>query len=42
MLKRLILKFFDYDIIGYYYDNDGKGTLTKKYLKKWKIRKRKG
>lgn len=43
MLSRLILKFFDYDIIGEYYDlhrKHGKATYTMKYLKKWRLRKR--
>lgn len=42
MIYRLILKFFDYQIIGEYYDicrKHGKAVYTKKYLKKWRLRK---
>lgn len=38
-LKELFNKYFDYDIIGEYYDTDGKGHIYKKYLKRYKWRK---
>lgn len=38
-MKGFLKRFFDYRIVGEYYDNDGKGHLTKKYIKKWFIRK---
>ena len=40
MLKRLINKYFDYDIVGEYIDYDGKGHGKKKYIKRYKLRKR--
>ena len=41
MIEKLINRFFDYDIVGEYYNYDGTGHYYKKYLKKWKLRKRK-
>ena len=38
-LKKLFNKYFDYDIVGEYYDNDGHGHLYKKYIKRYKRRK---
>lgn len=38
-LKTLFKRLFDYRVIGEYYDNDGKGHLTKKYMKKYFLRK---
>lgn len=38
-LKELFNKYFDYDIVGWYYDSDGKGHKYKKYLKRYKWRK---
>lgn len=37
----LINKYFDCDIVGEYYDNDGHGHLYKKYIKRYKRRKSK-
>lgn len=37
----LINKYFDYEIIGEYYDNDGKGHLYKKYNRRYFRRKTK-
>lgn len=38
MLKKLINKYFDYDIVGEYIDYDGKGHGKKKYIKRWRLR----
>ena len=38
MLKKLINKYFDYDIVGCYIDYDGKGHGKKKYIKRWRLR----
>ena len=38
-IKRFILKYFDYKIVGWYLDNDGKGNYKKKYNKKWYLRR---
>ena len=40
MLKRLFNRFFDYKIVGEYYDYDGKGHGRKRYIKKYFLRKR--
>ena len=40
MLKKLINKYLDYDIVGEYIDYDGKGHGKKKYIKRYKLRKR--
>lgn len=40
-LKALIKKYFDYDIIGEYYDTDSNGEFHKKYIKKYYLRSRK-
>lgn len=40
IIKRLISKYFDYDIVGEYYDRLPNGHLKKKYKKRWKLRKR--
>lgn len=40
-LYKLWLKFFDYDIIGEYMDNDGHGHMRKRYQKRWRLRKKK-
>lgn len=39
-LRRLRDRFFDYEIIGEYYDTNGDGRYYKKYLKRWHLRKR--
>ena len=41
-LKKFILKYFDYEIVGEYYDTNGDGHYYKKYIKKYHLRKRKG
>ena len=38
-LKKLFNKYFDYEIIGEYYDRDGHGNFYKKYLKRYHLRK---
>lgn len=38
-LKRLRDRFFDYDIVGEYYDTIGDGRYRKKYVKRWRLRK---
>lgn len=38
-IKKIFNRFFDYRIIGEYYDNDGKGHMTKKYNKKYFLQK---
>lgn len=38
MFKTLFYKYFDYDIVGEYYDNDGHGHLKKKYLKRYYLK----
>ena len=38
-LKRILLKYMDYDIVGEYYDHDGRGNYKKKYIKRWHIRR---
>jgi len=40
-LKKWFLKYFDYDIVGEYLDHDGTGYYKKKYIKKWRLRRRK-
>lgn len=43
MRKFLKLFFeFDYDIVGEYYDSDGRGHFKKKYLKRHKFRRKGG
>ena len=39
-LRRLRNRFFDYDIVGEYYDTSGDGRYYKKYLKRWRLRKK--
>lgn len=38
-LKRLWNRFFDYKIVGEYYDTSGDGHYYKKYVKRWRLRK---
>lgn len=38
-IKRIFDRLFDYDIVGEYYDTTGDGHYTKKYIKKYRIRK---
>lgn len=45
MIKRLIQKFFDYKIVGEYYDSyfdktKGIHVMKKKYIKKYRLKKR--
>lgn len=44
-MKKLLVKLFgfalDYEIVGEYYDSDGKGRYRKKYIKKYHLRRRK-
>lgn len=40
-MNKLIKRLFDYDIVGEYYDSDGKGHFRKKYIKKWYLKSRK-
>lgn len=39
MLKKMVMRFFDYDIVGEYFDTDENGHYHKKYMKKWHLRK---
>lgn len=39
-LKKWFLKHFDYEIVGDYLDHDGTGYYKRKYIKKWKLRRR--
>lgn len=39
-IRQLFNKYFDYDIVGYYYDHDGHGYYKKKYKKRYKLRRR--
>lgn len=41
-IKKFISKFFDYDIVGEYYDTNGDGHYYKKYVKKYHLKRRKG
>ena len=41
-LKKLFYKFFDYDIVGEYYDLVADGRYQKKYLKKYHLRGTRG
>lgn len=40
MLEWLLKTFFkyDYDIVGEYYDNNGNGEYTRKYIRKYYIK----
>ena len=38
MLKRLFNKYFDYDIVGEYYDTKGDGRYQKKYIRKYYLK----
>lgn len=38
MLKKLIEKYFDYDIVGDYLDNDGKGHMYRRYNKRYYLK----
>lgn len=40
MLKNLVRKYFDYDIVGDCFDTDGNGHYFKKYVKKWHLKRR--
>lgn len=37
-LKKLFYKYFDYDIVGEYYDSDGHGRYQKKYNRKYYLK----
>ena len=39
-LKKWILRHFDYNIVGEYLGNDGKGYYKKKYIKKSRLCRR--
>ena len=39
--KALFNKYIDYDIVGDYLDNNGKGYYKVKYKRRYKLRKRK-
>lgn len=43
-MKKFLLRFIelDYDIVGEYYDHDSNGRYTKKYNKRYKIRRKAG
>ena len=41
-LRKLFDRFFDYDIVGEYYDTNGNGHYYKKYIKKYHLKRRKG
>ena len=38
-IKKLFNKYFDYDIVGEYYEYVGHNVRVKRYIKKYKIRK---
>lgn len=38
MLKNFINKYIGYDIVGEYYDSDGKGHLYKRYNKRYYLK----
>jgi len=38
VFKRLLKKYFDYDIVGEYYDTSGNGVYVKKYIKKYYLK----
>ena len=38
VLKKLFYKYFDYVIVGEYYDTSGDGRYTKKYNKKYYLK----
>lgn len=40
-LKRILNKYFDYEIVGHYYDHDGEHNYKKKYNRKYYLRRRK-
>lgn len=40
MLKKIMNRFFDYEITGHYFDTNGNGHYYKKYMKKYHLRKR--
>lgn len=40
MFRKLFEKFFDYKIVGAYYDTDKQGHSVLKYHKKYFLRKR--
>ena len=42
LLKALFYKHFDYDLVGEYYDDDGKGHYHKRYVRKYHLKKRGG
>ena len=37
-LKDLFYRYFDYDIIGEFYDSDGNGHYYKRYIRKYYLR----
>lgn len=39
-IKKWLRQYFDYDIVGEYYDTNGNGHLYKKYVKKWHLRRK--
>lgn len=38
MLEKIIKHFFDYDIVGEYYDHTDYGVLKKKYIKRYYLK----
>lgn len=40
MIKKLISKYFDYEIVGEYLESTGNGRYVKKYIRRYKLRKR--
>lgn len=39
-IKRILGRLLDYDIVGEYYDTIGNGHYTKKYIKKYRMKKK--
>lgn len=37
-IKKFILKYFDYDIVGSYYETISEGHYQQKYIRKWRLR----
>ena len=37
-LKELFYRYFDYEIVGEYYDSDGKGIYVRKFIRKYHLK----
>lgn len=40
-MKEFLKRFFDYDIVGEYFDSGSNGHLYKKYIRKYRLRGKK-